>query len=124
IESSRVSVGDQCNYGFEIHGTLGALYWDFRRMGELGVSAGVDYVDEAMRTVLVGPAHGDLAAFQPGAGITMGYDDLKVIEASRFLRSIAEGKPHGATVTDAVRAAQVVDAIAESAESRRWVQLR
>ncbi|PZS13550.1 MAG: myo-inositol 2-dehydrogenase [Pseudonocardiales bacterium] len=121
IESSRVSVGDQCNYGFDIHGTLGALYWDFRRMGELGVSAGPDYVDQAVRTVLVGPGHGDLAAFQPGAGITMGYDDLKVIEASRFLQSIAEGKPHGATVADAVRAATVVDCIAESAQNRSWV---
>ncbi|MEP7177537.1 MAG: Gfo/Idh/MocA family oxidoreductase, partial [Pseudonocardiales bacterium] len=47
LESSRVSVGDQCNYGFEVHGTRGALSWDFRRMGELSVSAGADYLDQA-----------------------------------------------------------------------------
>ena len=39
------------------------------------------------------PAHGELGAFQPGAGIAMGYDDLKVIEADRLARSIADGKP-------------------------------
>ena len=31
----RVSVGEQNNYGFEVHGTQGAVMWDFRRMGEL-----------------------------------------------------------------------------------------
>ena len=30
-----------------------------------------------------------MAAFQPGAGIAMGYDDLKVVEARNFLSSIA-----------------------------------
>ena len=37
LEASRVAVGEQNNYGFEIHGTKGAVFWDFRRMGELGV---------------------------------------------------------------------------------------
>jgi predicted dehydrogenase len=124
IEASRVSVGDQCNYGFEIHGTLGALSWDFRRMGELAMSAGMDYLDQPVSTLFTAPGYGELAAFQPGAGIAMGYDDLKVIEASRFLRSIADGTPHGATIADAVRAAQVLEAIVESARNRRWVSVQ
>ncbi len=135
IESSRVSVGDQCNYGFEIHGTLGSVSWDFRRMGELSISAGTDYLDQSVGTLFTAPGHGELSAFQPDAGIAMGYDDLKVIEASRFLQSIggggppsngggpAGGGPHGATITDAVRAAQVVDAIVESAANGRWVSV-
>jgi hypothetical protein len=28
-------VGEQCTYGIEVHGSRGALSWDFRRMGEL-----------------------------------------------------------------------------------------
>jgi predicted dehydrogenase len=51
----------------------------------------------------------------------MGYDDLKVIEAERLVRSIAEGKPHGATIHDALRAARIVDAMEESIAQRRWV---
>jgi predicted dehydrogenase len=123
LESSRVSVGDQCNYGFEIHGTKGALYWDFRRTGELGVSIGDEYLDQMVTTVFVGPGQGETAAFQPASGIALGYDDLKVIEAARFLQSIADGKSGGATIADAVQSAIALFAMAESARSRSWVTL-
>ncbi|MFD8671810.1 Gfo/Idh/MocA family protein [Streptomyces seoulensis] len=123
LEACRVSVGEQNNYGFEVHGTEGAVAWDFRRMNELRVSRGGLYQDQPMSTVYVGPADGEFAAFQPGAANAMGYDDLKVVEAYRFLRSVAEGKPYGATLADAVRAAGVLDAMAVSAEGRGWVDL-
>ena len=51
----------------------------------------------------------------------MGYDDLKVIEAHHLVESIVSGTPRGATIDDAVRAARLVEALAESAENRRWV---
>jgi predicted dehydrogenase len=121
LEASRVSVGEQNNYGFEIHGTKGRLSWDFRRMGELGVSLGEAYQNQSVSTVLAGPGHGEYGAFQPGAGIAMGYDDLKVIEAARFVRSVAEGKPHGATIDDAVASATVLDAVASSVRTGAWV---
>lgn len=95
LEGSRVSVGEQNNYGFEIHGT----------------------------TVLVGPGHGAFEAFQPGAGIAMGYDDLKVVEAANFLRSVAEGTPCGPTIDDAVRAALALDAITESVRTGSWARI-
>ncbi|MFD8272211.1 Gfo/Idh/MocA family protein [Streptomyces flaveolus] len=123
LEACRVSVGEQNNYGFEVHGTRGALFWDFRRMNELGVSRGTAYQDQPVSTVHVGPGHGEFAAFQPGAANAMGYDDLKVVEAHRFLRSIAEGVPYGATLTDAVHSAAVLDAMARSAERRAWVEV-
>jgi predicted dehydrogenase len=53
----------------------------------------------------------------------MGYDDLKVVEAREFLRSIAEGRPHGATLDDAVRAAVTVDALAASSDSAAWIDV-
>ncbi|GAA3149682.1 Gfo/Idh/MocA family oxidoreductase [Streptomyces rameus] len=123
LEACRVSVGEQNNYGFEVHGTRGAVFWDFRRMNELGVSRGTAYQDQPVSTVYVGPDAGEFAAFQPGAGNAMGYDDLKVIEAHRFVRSIAEGRSYGTTLADAVHSATVLDAMAESAVSGRWVGL-
>ncbi|MFM9616003.1 Gfo/Idh/MocA family protein [Streptomyces niveiscabiei] len=123
LEACRVSVGEQNNYGFEIHGTKGAVLWDFRRMNELRVSVGTSYQDQPVSTVYVGPGDGEFAAFQPGAANAMGYDDLKVIEAYRFLRSVAEGTPYGTTLADAVRSATVLDAMARSAESRGWVDV-
>ena len=121
LEACRVSVGEQNNYGFEIHGTEGAVSWDFRRMGELGVSRGTSFQDQPVSTVYVGPGHGEYAAFQPGAANSMGYDDLKVVEAYNFLRSIAERTPYGATLEDAVRSAAALDAMARSAEQGIWV---
>lgn len=121
LEACRVSVGEQNNYGFEVHGTEGAVFWDFRRMNELGVSRGTAYQDQPVSTVYVGPGDGEFGAFQPGAANAMGYDDLKVVEAYRFLRSVAEGVPHGATLADAVHSARVLDAMARSAEQGTWV---
>jgi predicted dehydrogenase len=123
LEASRVAVGEQNNYGFEVHGTTGAVFWDFRRMGELGVSAGPAYQDQAVTTVYAGPGHGDYGAFQPGSGIAMSYDDLKVIEAERFLRSIDAGRPCGATLADAVASAAVLDAMAHSVRIRAWTDV-
>lgn len=124
LEACRVSVGEQNNYGFEVHGTRGAVLWDFRRMNELGVSRGTTYQDQPVSTVYVGPGDGEFGAFQPGAANAMGYDDLKVIEAHRFLRSIAEGRPYGATLQDAVHSAAVLEAMVRSAESGAWVTVQ
>ncbi|MEU2726303.1 Gfo/Idh/MocA family oxidoreductase [Streptomyces griseoviridis] len=121
LEACRVSVGEQNNYGFEVHGTEGSVSWDFRRMNELAVSVGTDYQDQPVSTVYVGPADGEFGAFQPGAANAMGYDDLKVIEAYRFLRSIAEKRTVGASLRDAVRSAAVVDAMIRSAAAGAWV---
>jgi predicted dehydrogenase len=92
-------------------------------MGELGVSRGTSYQDQPVSTVYVGPGQGEYAAFQPGSANSMGYDDLKVIEAHNFLRSIAENTSHGATLVDAVHSAAALDAMSRSAERGSWVSL-
>ncbi|KOV61414.1 myo-inositol 2-dehydrogenase [Streptomyces sp. NRRL WC-3618] len=123
LEACRVSVGEQNNYGFEVHGTKGAVFWDFRRMNELGVSTGASYQDQPVSTVFVGPGDGEFGAFQPGAANAMGYDDLKVIEAERFVRSVGEGTPYGATLADAVWSAAAVGAMSRSVELGAWVEV-
>lgn len=120
IETSRVSVGDQNNYGFVVHGTHGFIRWDFRRMSELVVSSGDGYQNQGSKMVCVGPGDGDYGNFQPGAGISMGYDDLKVIEASNLLKSINSGVQQGSCVQDALAAARVLDTIERSIQSQRW----
>ena len=92
-------------------------------MNELGASLGSAYQDQSVSTLFVGPGDGEYAAFQPGSASAMGYDDLKVIECARFLTSIADGTSHGATLQDAVRSAVTLDAMSESAATRRWVSV-
>jgi len=123
LEASRVAVGHQNDYGLRIHGTRGVIEWDFRRMGELGVAIGDAAQDLPIATTFVGPRVGDFGAFQPGAAIAMGYDDLKVIEAEAFLRSIASGAPAEASIDAAVAVADVLDALADSASRRTWVSI-
>jgi len=123
LEASRIAVGDQNNYGFEVHGTKGLVRWDFRRMGELEVGYGTKYANQMMETMYVGPDQGEFGIFQPGAGIAMSYDDTKVIEAARFIESIVTGTPRGSQVEDAAIAARVLDAMIESAAERRWIDL-
>ena len=50
------------------------------------------------------------APSSPAPGVAMGFDDLKVVELQRLVRSIATGQPVGATIDDAVRAAELVEA--------------
>ena len=123
LEASRVAVGEQNAYGFEVHGTRGVVSWDFRRMGELRVGAGSAYQDQPVQTVYMGPGNGEYAAFQPGSANAMGFDDLKIIEAYRFLCSIADGTSGGATVDDAVEAARILDAMTRSVRTGGWVEV-
>lgn len=123
FEVSRVSVGDQNAYGFTVHGTEGALTWDFRRMGELLVSVGGVIQDQPTATVQVGPGDGDYAAFQPGSAVGLGFDDLKVIEVAGFLQSVASGRTVGPSVVDAVRSARLVAALEKSAAHAAWTRL-
>ncbi len=121
LEASRASVGEQNAYVLEVHGSTGALAWDFRRMGELRVCLDQDYQAATWSTRIMGPSDGESGAFQPDTAIPLSYDDLKVIEAKRLLDSIATGKPHGATITEMVRTARLVDAALRSYAEQRWV---
>lgn len=120
IEASRVAVGPQARYAFEIHGSRGAVAWDFERMNELLVHLPLANGDTGYARVQMGPAHRPFDRFQPGPGLPMGYDDLKVIEAECFLRSVVDGEQREPGVRQALDAARVIAAMKRSAESGVW----
>ena len=68
IESSRVAVGEQCTYGFEIRGHKGAVCWDFRRMQELQVCARTSTRTPPGRRRFVTPGMGISLPSSPGPG--------------------------------------------------------
>lgn len=122
-EADRAAVGEQNNYAVEVHGTRGLVRWDFRRPGELQVSSGSQYSGQPTSTVFSEPGDGEYAAFQPGAGIAMGYDDTKVVEARSFVRAIAGEDVELATLDDAVASARALDAMVASHHNGEWVTL-
>ena len=108
LEASRVAVGPDCAYGIEIYGTAGSAMWDFERMNELRISVGQGTADAGYVTVNANVQHGDFARFQPGAGMAMSFDDLKIIEAKKFLVAVAGGPQENSTIADALAAAAFV----------------
>jgi predicted dehydrogenase len=123
IEASRVAVGPECGYQIEVYGTEGSLKWDFERMNELKVCLGRNNDEQGYTTVNASPKHGDYARFQPGPGNSMGFDDLKVIEAKKFLLAVAGGEQANSNINDAASAAAIVSAAETSAETGQWQKL-
>lgn len=119
LESSRIAIGPRAEYSLEIYGTLGSLRWNFERLNEL------ELADDASgyRRVMASPGFGQFSRFQPGAGTSMGFDDLKTIEASLFLRSVAEGIQYAPSAADAWAAAEIADAALSSAASGAWTSV-
>jgi predicted dehydrogenase len=120
LEASRVIVGPQCGLGFEIYGTDGSATWNFEQMNDLRVCLGRGGPHFGYTTVLGNAHFGDYAQFQPGPGHSMGYDDLKVIEAKKFLVAVTGGERRNSTVDDAHHVAEVIAAAAASAERGTW----
>jgi predicted dehydrogenase len=124
FEATRVAVGPRAEYVIEVFGTAGSVRWNFERMNELEVSAGPDGPGGYGYTrVLAEPGFGDFARFQPGAGTGMGFDDLKVIEAALFLRSVLTGEQVSPSVADGLAAARVAEGAAASAASGAWERI-
>ena len=121
LEASRASVGEQNAYGFEVHGSTGAVAWDFRRASELRECLDQDFQSASWSTRFVGPGDGEAGAFQPDAAIPLSFDDLKVVEAHRLLTSIATGEVTGATIEDMVATARLIDAAIRSDAEKRWI---
>ena len=123
LEASRVSVGPRASYNFEIYGTNGSLKWDFERLNELELVIGRRGPNVGYQRIMANPYMGDFAKFQPGPGVSMGYDDLKIIEAKKFLEAYLGGPKLNSNIHDAVAAAKVVTAAEESAASGKWIRI-
>jgi predicted dehydrogenase len=124
VELSRVMVGADARYLFEVNGPDGSVSWNFERMNELELYARAASGEHGVARVLSGPSQPDFAAFQPGTGIQMGFDDLKVIEAQIFLQSVADGQTRPPGAAEIASAARVLDAIDRSTRSGQWEGVR
>ena len=123
LEASRVAVGPRASYNFEIYGTNGSLKWDFERMNELQLAIGRQGANVGYQRIMANPYMGDFGKFQPGSGTSMGYDDLKIVEAKKFIEAYLGGPRLNSNIHDAVAAAKVVTAAEDSAGSGQWIKI-
>lgn len=122
FEASRSIIGPESQMAFDVHGTRGALRWNLETMNQMEVFL-IDDDGRAPRgytTVYAGdryPYHGH---FVPGDANSIGYEDMKTIEDYEFLTSVAAGRAHSPSFTDALRYVSVQSAWLESCRSGTW----
>ncbi len=121
FEVCRIVNGLKSQMAFEINGTKGALSWNFERMNELQVYLPDDEIShDGFTTIFSGPEHPFHARFAPGPALSLGYGDLKTIEAHQFLQSVASGQQGQPGFAEALAVAQIQAAIARSWDSESW----
>ena len=121
VEASRTTFGPKNQMAFELNGSRGALNWDFERMNELQLYLPGDDRSHDGYMRLVGgeqyPFHG---RFNPGEGSGLGYEDMKIIEAHQFLKSVADDAQAAPGFSEALAVAEVHATMTRSWESGAW----
>lgn len=120
FESSRAMVGPESQMAFEIHGTRGAVAWNFERMNELQYYRLEDGRHAGYRTIFAGDRFAYHGNFVPGSANGIGFEDLVTIEDLEFMDAVAHRRPFHPDFDDALRYVSIQAAILRSATNQRW----
>jgi predicted dehydrogenase len=123
IEATRFATGRKNALRWELNGSKGSIAFDLERLNELqvhfeGSSPGAS--TQGFRNVLVTEADHPFWAHWWPPGHIIGWEHTFVHEIHHLLTAIRDDTdvaPHGATLEDGYRAAEVCDAILSSAQS-------
>jgi predicted dehydrogenase len=129
LESSRFSAGRKNFNSFEINGEKGSVRFNLERMNELEVFWVGDEPKETQgfHNVLISEGHHPWWENWWPHGHMIGWEHTFVHEINHFLDCIVNDKevgPHGATFEDGYRAAVITDAIGESAQTRKQIDIK
>jgi predicted dehydrogenase len=125
IGTSRIGMGRKLGLGYEIQGTKGSLFYSQERMNEIQLYRDTDPDREkGYKTIYIGPEHPGYKAFFGLAGIGLGYNDQKIIEAHDLITAVALGQPVQPDVRFAYEVNKVIDAVDLSCQEHRWVQVK
>ena len=124
IGTSRIGTGRKIALGYEIHGTEGSLVFTQERMNEIQLyRRSHPKREQGFSTIYIGPEHPNSRAFFGLAGIGLGYNDQKIIEAHDMVVAAATGQPVEPDVRFAYEVNKVLDAIETASKDRRWVRV-
>ena len=124
IGTSRIGMGRKLSLGYEIQGTRGSLFYNQERMNEIQLYRDSDPEREkGYKTIYIGPEHPGYKAFFGLAGIGLGYNDQKIIEAHDLITAVALGQAVQPDVRFAYKVNKVIDAADRSCQEHRWVNV-
>lgn len=125
LEACRVIYGPKCEMAFEVNGTKGAVSWNFERMNELRIYLPTgNHAHEGYSTLLSSPDYPFHGNFNPAPATGLGYNDLKIIEAYQFLRSIVYDRQEEPSFKAALAVAEFQSAVEESWTSGTWADVK
>jgi len=120
LEADRSIFGPQSSMAFELNGSKGAASWDHETLNQLQLYLPEEQPTDGFIEVLGGGSFPNQGAIVPGGGNSIGYEDMKLIEALEFLRSVEAGRQHQPGFVDALANQSVAAAMARSFTSERW----
>jgi predicted dehydrogenase len=124
LEATRNAHGRNNFITFEIHGTMGSIFFDYEKRDQLQVAFASDPSDrKGFRTVFSGPATPYGEGLWPIPALGIGYGETKIIENYDFVKAIVEGGEVSPNFKDGYAINLICDAMAESAEKRAWVSV-
>ena len=125
LEATRNAHGRNYFLTFEIHGTIGSIYFNYERRDELQVAFAADQADrKGFRTVYTGPAHPYGEGLWPIPALGIGYGETKIIETYDFIKAIMEGGEVSPNFKDGYQINLIADAMATSSQSRSWTPVQ
>jgi predicted dehydrogenase len=124
IEANRVSPGVHFDIGYEIIGTRGMLRYSYGNINDLYIYRGEGPEEfRGFKRVASGPSNPLYAALLPAAGLALGYNDFKALEARELIVAIGENRPAHPDFDFGYQVQCVVEACQRSHDQRRWVRV-
>ena len=124
FEATRFAMGHKNGKTVEINGSKGSVRFNLERLNELEYYNADDPKDlVGFRTIqATAPSHPYMAGYWP-PGHIIGYEHTFINAAADFTNAFAEGKPIKPDFEDGLRNQIVLEAMAESAKKKTWVEI-
>lgn len=124
LQVNRAAWGRKGRIAIQIMGDRGTILFDQERANEFQIyTREADPALEGFKTILIGPHHPPYGHFLPAPGHGLGFNDLKVIEASEILAAIAGRSARLIDFATGLEIERRVHAMARSAEEGAWVSV-
>ena len=123
IEASWIAMGRKMQHDFEVYGSKGGLFFSQERFNELHFyKAADDAGRRGFRRIEAGPDHSPYGLFCVAPGHQLGFNDLKAIEAARYMDAIAGRTAEPFNFRAGARIQDLVETIHRSSRSGGWMR--
>jgi predicted dehydrogenase len=124
FESTRYARGHKALYTFEINGEHASIAWDLHDLHRLSY---FDHKDDSLvrgwHSVHVTDTDMPYMDHWWVPGLQIGYEHSFVHQVADFLEGLAKGEVVGPTFKDALETQRVCDAVLQSAQQGKWLEV-